>query len=178
SICEKKGVRQLIQAFILVKQKYPSLYLDLYGRDWFWANGASYTKYLKDIFSESDLEQVCFHNSIPHDQLPEKIQSATLCVFPSHMETLGLVAPEAMAMEKAVIFTNLGPGKEVIEDGVTGMLCNPLAPEDIAFKIMQLLQDPEYAKTLGKNARKAAVEKFYKNVILLQNIDFYQSILK
>ena len=51
------------------------------------------------------------------------------------METVGLVAPEAMLMGKPVIFTELGPGKEIIKNNIDGLLCNPYDPKDIANKI-------------------------------------------
>lgn len=136
TICEKKGVRQLIQAFPLVKEKFPKAVLNLYGRDWLFPDGSSYIQMLQQtelprlgIFAK----EVIFHGAVSFAEIPNAYAKAAVCVFPSHMETLGLVAPEAMAMEKAVIFTKLGPGPEVISDGETGWLCNPHEPKEIAI---------------------------------------------
>ena len=179
TLCEKKGVRQLIQAFPFIKEKYPKAVLNLYGRDWKFPNGSSYIKMLQEVelpkISPFD-KDVIFHGSIDYDQIPQAYAKAAVCVFPSHMETLGLVAPEAMAMEKAVVFTSLGPGSEVIEDGLTGYLCNPHQPKDIAEKILLVLQNPEKATDIGVKARISVLEKFEISKIVQENIDFYTSI--
>ena len=181
TICEKKGVRQLIQAFPFVKEKFPKAILNLYGRDWLFPDGGSYMKMLQ----ETELPQlgalaqdIIFHGAVSLQEIPKVYAKAAVCVFPSHMETLGLVAPEAMAMEKAVIFTALGPGPEVITHGETGYLCNPHQPKDIAEKILLVLQNPEKATGLGVKARQAVLQKFEINTIVNENIAFYTKISK
>jgi glycosyltransferase involved in cell wall biosynthesis len=177
TICEKKGVKQLIEAFINVKNKYPKLTLELYGRDWKFKNGNSYIEFIKSTFSKEDLNGISFLGSIEHKDLPLKFQKATICVFPSHMETLGLVAPEAMAMEKAVVFTEKGPGREVIDHNISGLLCDPLNPTDIAKQILFLLDNNESRISLGINARKKALKMFSSELIIQENIEFYKSII-
>ena len=179
TICEKKGVRQLIQAFPLVKEKFPNAILNLYGRDWFFPDGSSYIKMLQEteIPKLGDYTQdVVFHGAVSFTEIPNVYAKAAVCVFPSHMETLGLVAPEAMVMEKPVIFTKLGPGPEVITDGVTGWLCNPHNPEDIANKIIQVLSNPHKAFEIAKKGRQSVLQQFEIKTIVLKNIEFYDKI--
>lgn len=180
TICEKKGVRQLIQAFPLVKKIFPNAILNLYGRDWFFPDGSSYTKMLldKELSKLGELSNdVIFHGAVAYKEIPNVYAKATVCVFPSHMETLGLVAPEAMAMEKAVVFTNLGPGSEVITDGETGSLCNPHQPKDIAAKIIQILENKNFANQLGKKARKIVLEQFEITNLVSKNLLFYNKLV-
>jgi glycosyltransferase involved in cell wall biosynthesis len=181
TVCEKKGVRQLIQAFPFVKEKYPEAMLNIYGRDWFFPDGSSYIELLKNKelpkikpFDES----VYFKGIVSYTEVPEAYAKAEVCVFPSHMETLGLVAPEAMACEKPVVFTQLGPGPEVIEDNYNGYLANPYEPKNIAEQILKVFDDKEKAKLLAKNAREKVLEKFNPEVIVKQNINFYNNLLK
>lgn len=180
TICEKKGVRQLIQAFPLVKDKFPNAVLNLYGRDWLFPDGSSYIKMLKDIELPKlgkYAKDVVFHGAVSFADIPKVYAKAAVCVFPSHMETLGLVAPEAMAMGKAVIFTELGPGSEVIVDGETGLLCNPHEPKDIADKIEQLLENPDLAIALGKKARLNVLNQFEITKLELLNMTFYSKLV-
>lgn len=177
TVCEKKGVRQLIQAFPLVKNEFPNATLEIYGRDWFFSDGSSYIQMLK----EKELPQlgeivknIQFHGSIPYTNIPLAYSEATVCVFPSHMETQGLVAPEAMAMEKAVVFTKLGPGPEAIEDFKTGLLCDPYSSSDIAEKINWIFSNKEKAKIIGKKAREFVIQKYGLTNIVSRNIDFYK----
>lgn len=181
TICEKKGIRQLLQAFPFIKEKIPNAILNLYGRDWKFPNGDSYIEMLKntELPKVKPFEKdVVFHGSIAYDQIPNAYAKAAVCVFPSHMETLGLVAPEAMAMEKAVVFTNLGPGPEVIKDGETGFLCNPHSPKEIADKIIFVLQNPQKSIEIGVKARESVVKQFEINKIVFENIAYYEMIIK
>ena len=180
TISEKKGVRQLIQAFPLVKEKFSNAVLNLYGRDWLFPDGNSYIKMLQ----ETELpklgeyaKDVVFHGVVSFAEIPNAYAKAAVCVFPSHMETLGLVAPEAMAMEKAVLFTELGPGPEVIVDGETGLLCNPHEPTEIASKIIQVLENPDFADQLGKKARISVLEQFEITKLVTENIANYRIIV-
>ena len=180
TICEKKGVRQLIQSFPIVKEKFPNAILNLYGRDWLFPDGSSYVNMLQEIQLPKLGEyakDVVFHGAISFAEIPNIYAKAAVCVFPSHMETLGLVAPEAMAMEKAVIFTELGPGPEVVVDGETGLLCNPHQPENIAKKIVYLLSNSELSIQLGKKARTNVLERFEITNLVKQNIEFYNKLV-
>lgn len=179
TLCEKKGVRQLIQAFPMVKEKFPNAILNLYGRDWLFPDGSSYIKMLKEIELPklgAFAKDVIFHGAVSFEEIPNVFAKAAVCVFPSHMETLGLVAPEAMVMEKPVIFTKLGPGSEVVVEDETGWLCNPHNPEDIANKIIQVLSNPHKAFEIAKKGRQSVLQQFEIKTIVLKNIEFYDKI--
>lgn len=179
TLCEKKGVRQLIQAFPLVKEQFPNAILNLYGRDWLFPDGSSYVKMLQKIELPKlgdYAKDIVFHGAVSFAEIPTIYAKAAVCVFPSHMETLGLVAPEAMAMEKPVIFTQLGPGPEVIADGETGWLCNPHQPEDVATTIIQVLSNPKAASEIAKRGKQSVLQQFDINSIVERNIKFYHSL--
>lgn len=181
TVCEKKGVRQLIQAFPFVKEKYPESKLNIYGRDWFFPDGSSFIEMLKtkELPKIQPFDNdVIFKGTVSYDEIPEVYAKAAVCVFPSHMETLGLVAPEAMACQKPVVFTEFGPGPEVIVDGYNGYLANPYEPKNIADQILKVFDDKEKARLIGERARQTVLEKFNPEVIVQQNIDFYTEIVK
>lgn len=179
TVCEKKGVRQLIQSFYLVQEKYPEAELHIYGRDWYFKDGTSYTDMLKRMELPklgASAENVYFHGTVSYELLPDKYAEAHVCVFPSHMETQGLVAPEAMAMNKTVIFTNKGPGPETISDYETGLLCDPLNPIDIADKIIWVFENDQRAREIGRKARGFVINKFGLTYIIDKNRLFYQRL--
>lgn len=179
TICEKKGVRQLIQSFPMVKEKFPNVILNLYGRDWLFPDGSSYIKMLQEIELPkigNISKDIIFHGAVSYNEIPSAYAKAAVCVFPSHMETLGLVAPEAMVMEKPVIFTKLGPGPEVIADGETGWLCNPHKPKEIASTIIQVLSNPQKANEIAKKGRLSVLQQFEIKTIVAKNIEFYNKL--
>ncbi|WP_253256259.1 glycosyltransferase family 4 protein [Formosa algae] len=163
----------------LIWKIFPSATLDIYGRDWYYPDGRSYIEYLKvhefAILGDRK-QQVVFKGAVDYDLLPSKYAEANVCVFPSHMETLGLVAPEAMCMEKPVIFTALGPGPEVITHLKTGLLVNPYSSEDIAEKIKWVFEYKDEAHALGLAARQEVLDRFSIQIIAEQNLNFYQDL--
>jgi len=180
TVCEKKGIRQLILAFPLVKKEFPDATLEIYGRDWFFPDGSSYIQMLKEkeIIQLGELaKDIHFHGVISYATIPLVYAAASVCVFPSHMETQGLVAQEAMAMKKAVVFTKLGPGPEIIKDYKTGLLCDPHNPSAIAEKIIWVFFNTEKTKVIEKSARDFVCLKYGLDVIRNKNIDFYNILI-
>lgn len=175
TICEKKGVRQLIEAFSILRKKYPEKHLDLYGRDWYFPDGSSYIELLKREYPEH-LEQVHFHGAISREELNVKYSKAAFCIFPSHMETQGLVSLEAMLLKKPVIFSKYGPGPETIVDGETGLLCDVYKPQDIAEKMKWCVENETAATKLGERAATVVSKRYDKQEILNQNLAFYRSL--
>jgi glycosyltransferase involved in cell wall biosynthesis len=179
TVCEKKGIDQLLRAMPRIIKSNPNVKLKIYGRDWFFPDGSSYITYLKEqlIPTLGKLEnKVEFMGVIPLQELAKKYASAEVCVFPSKMETQGLVAPEAMAMNKIVIFSNVGPGPETINHKKTGLLCNPYDENDIADNILWALNNKENVKSIAKKGKEFVLNTFGINTILNDNIKFYKSI--
>lgn len=175
TICEKKGIRQLVQAMTIVKEKHPDVILKIVGRDWYYPKtGKCYTDYLKTLIDPGVKEHIRFIGHVSHDQMPYYIQQAQVCVFPSHMEAMPIAWIEALAMGKAVVASTSGPGTETIVHGKTGLLANPYEPEDIAEKISYMLTNREAAKAMGKAARLDVIERFDINNCVLDNIRFYE----
>ena len=105
--------------------------------------------------------------------------SAHVCVFPSHMETQGIVILEAMACGRPVVATSRGPGPEVLgPDGECGLLVNPTDPVDIAEKICRVLDDADMAERMGARGRQRALEHFSLPPCLGRNIAFYDRQLR
>ena len=176
TIIEKKGIRQLCQAMGKIVQKFPEARLNVYGRDWTDSDGNSFLQKLLKSIPVAVNHHIVFHGPVNQTQLPSIFERAHICAFPSHAETLGLVAPEAMAMERAVLYTQEGPGAEVIEQGVSGWLCNPYDPMDIADKIIEIFSDDSEMKRRAIEARKKVNVQFNISNILTQNIEFYQQM--
>jgi len=178
TVCEKKGIRQLMEAFKLVREKYPNKVLDVYGREWFYPDGSTYHQMLTEKYDASYFENVNFYGSIPRDTLDVKYAEAAFCVFPSHMETQGLVSIEAMLLGKPVIFSKYGPGPETVEHQKTGLLCDVYDPKDIADKMIWCIEHPQEAKMLGEAASKLVKVKYDADTILKRNVNFYQSLIE
>jgi glycosyltransferase involved in cell wall biosynthesis len=88
------------------------------------------------------------------------LEESDLMVLPSHTEGLPNAALEAMAMEVPVLATHVGGTPEVVDDGETGRLVPPRAPEALAGAIIDFLSKPEPWKALVARARQVVEAKF------------------
>lgn len=175
TVCEKKGVRQLIQAMPRVVAAVPHARLWVVGRDWRDPRtGRSFTAGLRDLLPPGLADQVEFRGSVEHAALPDLLARAQVCVYPSHMEALPVAWLEGLAMGKAVVASQTGPGPEVIEDGVSGLLCDPHDPSSIADRIITLLKDPNLRRRLGARARERVVGRFSVEALAACNETFYR----
>jgi glycosyltransferase involved in cell wall biosynthesis len=178
TVCEKKGIRQLIQALPKVLTTNPKVRLLVIGRDQFDRKlKKSFTDYIMSEMSEEVLSHVTFLGAVKHDELPAILERTAICVFPSHMEAMPIAWLEGMSMGKAVIVSKTGPGPEIIEDGLNGLLCDPFDPESIAEKIILILNNTDMRKKLGENARKKVLQEFSIDVLVKKNLDFYENCL-
>jgi glycosyltransferase involved in cell wall biosynthesis len=88
-----------------------------------------------------------FKTPRPQSELHEMIRLADLVVVPSRpiatgeSEALNLVALEAGALGTPVVANATGGIPEIVQDGVTGLLADPLEPEDLRTKVKQVLAD-------------------------------------
>ncbi|WP_339753896.1 glycosyltransferase family 4 protein [Algoriphagus aquimarinus] len=176
TICEKKGVGNLIEAMAKVSLKFPEATLDIFGKEWFFPNGDSYTDYIQARIPSNLKNQIKIHPPVTHDQIPQVYGKAAICIFPSFMETQGLVAPEAMAMGKVVIFTDKGPGPETITHGLNGFLCNPLDVSSIENSIITAFEAKDQFQEIGVKAYEK-VNSVFNVSNVSRNVTFYKSLI-
>jgi len=94
------------------------------------------------------------------DEIPQLLSEVTISVLPSLSEGLSNVVLEAMAAGVPVVATAVGGTKELIEDGVSGLLVPPRDASALAQAIGSLLADPERGARIGRAGREAARERF------------------
>jgi L-malate glycosyltransferase len=111
------------------------------------------------------------------DQIEEKLSIADIMLIPSELESFGLAALEAMACEVVPISTRAGGVPEVIDHGKTGYLADVGDVETMARYAIELLNDGQRLKEMGKQARAVAIERFGSARIVKQYEDFYRRVL-
>ncbi|MGQ9705397.1 MAG: glycosyltransferase family 4 protein [bacterium] len=92
---------------------------------------------------------------------PEVILSASdIFVCASRWGGFEIVLAEAMASGLPIVATNVGPIPEVIVDGKTGYIVRPDCPEEIAERVIMLIENKKLRRELGEMGRRRTVEKF------------------
>jgi glycosyltransferase involved in cell wall biosynthesis len=88
------------------------------------------------------------------------LAESRICLSLPLGEPLGLVPVEAMAAGTPVVASDYGGPAEVVADGVTGRLANPLDPREIAARVLELYDDRERWTRFSEAAR-ARVARCY-----------------
>ncbi len=120
-------------------------------------------------------ERVSFLGAQPQQSLPLYYSAADACVVPSHYESFGLVAMEALASGTPVIASAVGGLPTVIRDGENGLLVPWRSPQAFAASINALLSDEALRRRLGRQARPSVRNMTWLSVAD-QVIGVYDSI--
>jgi len=100
-----------------------------------------------------------------------------LCI-PSSREGFGLVAVEAMLHKLPVVASRVGGLKDIIVDGETGLLVDPLVPFDLSEKIRMLLDDSDLRRKMGVAGYKRAKENYSSERYVKEVEELYLDLLK
>lgn len=111
---------------------------------------------------ESAPGRVVFAGRVPADDLPAyyRMASVGVLVSSSRLEAFGIAALECMASGTPVIVSAMPGVEEVIEEGVTGLLAEPLHAEDLGAKIERLALDDKLGRQMGEAARARVLARF------------------
>ena len=176
TLIRKKGLLELPLIFNQVYKKNPNVKLVLIGKDASDViSGNSYTwNMMKTLFDKDALNKVAYLGSVPYERIKEYICEAKVCVFPTFAEALPVSWIEAMALEKAIVASNIGWASEVIDDGKNGFLVHPKNHKKFADKIVALLKDRELAIDFGKQARIKVTTHFSITVVAQKSVAYYE----
>ncbi len=173
-----KGVDKLIMAMPHILTKIPNARLVVVGV-------GDLQEYMANLTRTMRLDQYvkfCF-DFISEEERIIHYAACDLAVFPSYYEPFGIVALEAMSMEKPVVVGAAGVSgmREIViccGEEQCGYHVDPNNPSDIAWGVISALESPEKRKLLGKNGRKRVLAEFTWSKIAKKTIALYETIAK
>jgi len=112
------------------------------------------------------------------EDIPDILARLNVFVLCSLREAFGQAIAQALAMEKPVVATNVGGIPEIVKNNQTGLLVPPADSKALARAILELLENGEKAKKLGRNGRKLIEEKFSQETMIERIEDLYRELLK
>lgn len=165
-VTPRKGIRFLVQAFKLLSGRYEQVRMVIAG-------DGNEKKSLEDLVMSLGLkERVEFLGVVPHENVLEHYQRADIFVLPSLNEGMSNVMLEALATGLPVVATDTGGTKELLTDGLNGLVVRMRDADDLAEKIEKLILNPELKNSMSQESRKLA-EKLSWDIVARQYIDLY-----
>lgn len=161
----RKGLALLLKALELVYARYKQVTCLVYGSN------------LK-VPQSLDLPPVISVGKIESDNLLRVIFSASdIFVIPSLQEAFGQTCLEAMSCGTPVVGFNVGGIPDMIHPGQTGLLAQTGNIEDLAEKIMWMIQNPAERIRMGTKARDFSIENFSTETQGNKYLDLYHTVL-
>lgn len=164
----EKGYPFFIETAAKIAQKHPEARFLIVG------HGSEHDK-LNNLIRELGLRDRFFMTG-PRRNIPEILGAIDIFLFTSIWgEAFGISLIEAMAAGKPIIAANVGPTKEIIKDGITGLLPYPKAwvqetdyldADVLAQSVDFLIQNPHIRDQLGQDARRQAVKQFSSTALI------------
>lgn len=179
-----KGIDTLIQALAAMRSD-PRLipiphYLTIIGGDPDVTpqNMSAEMAHLRTLCKDLGLnDMVLFIGKRSQDTLPYYYSAAEIVVVPSHYESFGMVALEAMACGTPVVASQVGGLGFLVQNGVTGYSIPDRDPGALAERLTQLICDPELRAQLGAQAKDYAQAYAWEN-IASRMIQVYEQLLQ
>jgi len=109
--------------------------------------------------------------------VPDVLSLIDIYCLPSLWEGLPIGVIEAMAMQKAVIATPVNGTKELIEDGINGLLIPEKKPDMLAKAFLKLYENPELIKKYGEASVIKVKESFNVQAMAHKVSEVYQNVL-
>ena len=156
---ERKGIDFLIKAIPIVKRELSDIQLFIGG------DGAL-RPYLENYIKKNHLKNnVHLLGTVGDSALNEWYNKVTVVIIPSVFEGFGLTAIEAMACGTPVIATDVDALRDVIEDGVNGLLVQYNDVETLSDKILYLLKNKaEQSKFILNGKKKVQTIYHWDNI--------------
>lgn len=173
----KDGISNLIKAFNIIKDKFPSYKLYLVGA---WHYDTPIHLHLIKVFCLE--ERVFWMNEYAKDFIPNIIGNADLLVLPrpdSKQARGGFPTKlgEYLATGKPVCATQIGEIPNYLTDNVSVFFAEPGSVDSFAESMERALGNYENAKRVGENGRKVAEEHFDKNIQVNKMIGFLEDLV-
>ena len=162
-----KNFNRLLEAFSIIREKYPDLWLVCVG------NSPSKTEV--NAIAAKELIKVVKFIQASDDELIYLYKNALLFVFPSLYEGFGLPILEAMAARCPLALSNASCFPEIALDAASYF--DPKDIDSMALAIERILQDEQFRKDIiSKGAQRVTSFSWEKSVE--QHLDVYKSILQ
>lgn len=157
----RKGLPDLLNAFAIVAEAFPSARLHIVGE------GPCEAEYKALAAALPCAKAVVFHGGQADPRA--YFRASDIFVLPSLAEPAGLVLSEACEAGCAIVATKVGGIPEMLDDGRAGLLTPPHDPSSMARAIMSLLRDAaalDRAKTAAKvNVARLGLDRVAKETL-------------
>lgn len=174
----RKGIDVLLEVIPSLCAQYKRARFVLVGDDRPRTDGSTFASEFRARHARAPfLDRVVFAGKVSDAELERHLAQCDIFVGPSRYESFGLVFIEAMMFGKPVVGCRVGGMKEIIEDGVTGLLAEPGDPASLRAALADLLARPERWADMGQAGRARFLAQYTREKLVDRTLKFYGEAL-
>ncbi|MFZ4506184.1 MAG: glycosyltransferase family 4 protein [Fimbriimonas sp.] len=152
-VCREKGHLEMVAAMPQIRKAHPEAHFVFVGKV-----EPTFELEMQAAIDSAGISDRLTLTGLRHD-VPRLLDAFALTTMPSHRETFGLAALEAMARGKPVVASRVGGLPELVHHQQTGLLVD-LRPDEIAEAVTYLLSNDIEREQMGLQGRRMVREKF------------------
>jgi glycosyltransferase involved in cell wall biosynthesis len=169
----EKGVGDFVEAARLIKGYGVAARFVLVGSSVFWNSSSVGDDQLKDWHEEGVIEWW----GQRADMAEVFSQTDVVCLPSAYGEGVPKFLIEAAACGKPIVTTDTPGCREIVQDGMNGILVPVKNPKAVAKAIGRLLNDPELREQMGRRGRAIAVDGFDVERVVRETLSVYRQLL-
>ena len=156
----RKGVTFLVRALKKVFQKHPDIHFKWIGSIQTEPNSKlPYDEWIRKELKEYS-DRIEIKGRVPLKEIAGELEHIDIIVLPSVWENFPYTCLEAMSAGRAIIASKEGGMSEMLNGGECGILVDPIDQNEMASRMIKLIEDKELRKRLGKKARQRVFEEY------------------
>jgi glycosyltransferase involved in cell wall biosynthesis len=158
-----KGVQDIIYAFPRIKQEVKDVKLLIVG-------DGNYRRNLENIVPDTNREDIIFLGELSRKDVSDIYNITDIIINPSYSESLiSYSVLEAGAIGIPSISTDVGGAREVIKEGISGLLFEPKNIAELSGKVCKLSLSPELRRSIGANIQQTILSDYGWDKITLEH---------
>src|SRR5699024_3332467 len=170
-LVREKGIIDLLEGFNQIEQK--NIKLLVIGDTGSSERDQQASSFLEEYRSNQNIIFTGFRPDIS-----ELLAISQVFCLPSYREGMPRSIIEAMAMECAIVATNIRGSREEVDDGINGYLVGLSDPTALANSFERLADDERLLRSFQKEARKKAVTLYDEKKVVQRQLDVFEHIDK
>jgi len=174
-----RGFPQLIETIAILQERRPNCHFVIVGE-----NRVAYGKNLpegknyKDVMLEKfplDLSRVHFTGYLAYSEYLKVLKASSVHIYLTRPFVLSWSMLEALSTGCLIVGSNTAPVKEVIQDGVNGLLVDFFSPKEIADRVEEVLNHPDRMAQIREKARETIFKKYDLAKLLPQHLKWIET---
>lgn len=175
-----RGFPQFMRAAEIIQKRRPNCHIIIVGQD-----GVSYGREPKGgktfrqmMMEEVNLDMSRFHNLgyLPYDNMVKILQASSAHIYLTVPFVLSWSMMESMAAGCLLLASDTEPVREVITDGVNGLLVDFFSPEHVADTVDRVFADPQRMQPIRDAARKTIEDHYALKDLLPLHMDLIRDV--